>query len=160
MKYLSIKNFDQHQHYHRSDWSPPWIKLYNRLLDDYEFLKLSELAQRHLVCLWLLASRCQNRIPNDLSFVTTGIKAKSVVDLDELILSGFVIPTDEPPKRKIKRRKKKQPVAVSRTILEEVEKDSSPEKSRVEKNRIEKELAIDPETGLLRPQARIALGLA
>jgi DNA-binding NarL/FixJ family response regulator len=31
----SVKNFERFQHY--KDRSPPWIKLYNELLDDYEF---------------------------------------------------------------------------------------------------------------------------
>jgi hypothetical protein len=138
VKYLSIKSFDDLQHYKRKDWSPPWIKLYNRLLDDYEFLKLSETAQRHLICLWLLASRHNNRIPNDLVHITRAIHAKSAVDLDELILTGFVIPTDEPPARKVKRRKKKAPVPASRTISEGVYKESTPEKIRKEKSREDK----------------------
>lgn len=138
MKYLSIKRFDDLQHYKRKDWSPPWIKLYNRLLDDYDFLQLSEIAQRHLVCLWLLASRCHNRIPNDLAYITTAIKAKSVVDLDSLILAGFLIPTDEEPARKIKRRKKKAHVKPSITVIEEVYTKSTPDKIRVDKSREEK----------------------
>src|SRR5690606_19747530 len=33
--YLTVKNFERFQHY--KDRNPPWIKLYNDLLDDYEF---------------------------------------------------------------------------------------------------------------------------
>jgi hypothetical protein len=61
MKYLRVKKWDEHQHY--TDRDPPWIKVYNRLLDDYDFLSLAESAQSHLVKLWLLASRTDNKIP-------------------------------------------------------------------------------------------------
>ena len=33
--YFSVTNYDQQQHY--KDRGPTWIKLYNRLLDDYGF---------------------------------------------------------------------------------------------------------------------------
>lgn len=33
--FLRVKNFDRFQHY--KDRTPPWIKLYNDLLDDYDF---------------------------------------------------------------------------------------------------------------------------
>ena len=32
---FSVKNWDEFQHY--KDRNPPWIKLHNHLLDDYEF---------------------------------------------------------------------------------------------------------------------------
>ena len=33
--YFSVRNWDEFQHY--KDRDPTWIKLYNRLLDDYAF---------------------------------------------------------------------------------------------------------------------------
>jgi hypothetical protein len=112
MKYLRVKKWDEHQHY--TDRDPPWIKVYNRLLDDYDFLSLAESAQSHLVKLWLLASRTDNKIPYDLAFITTKIGAKSVVNIDDLIVAGWLeladvsaIPARPAKERKVNARKKK-----------------------------------------------------
>ena len=56
-------NYDQQQHY--KDRGPTWIKLYNRLLDDYGFAQLPDAAKWHLIGIFLLASRHNNRIPAD-----------------------------------------------------------------------------------------------
>ena len=152
MKYLSIKSFETLQHY--KDWQPPWIKLYNRLLDDYAFLQLSEIAQRHLICLWLLASRHDNRIPNDLVYITRAIQAKSAVDLDELIIAGFVVPTDTAPRRKRRKHRKITPAKVSRPSIESVKKKSDLEtetETEKKKNRHRK-----ARTGLVNPLYRPA----
>ncbi len=66
MKTFSVKNFERFQHY--KDRSPPWIKLYNELLDDYSFACLDDAAKFHLIAIWLLASRTDNRIPYDATW--------------------------------------------------------------------------------------------
>ncbi len=63
MPTFSVKNFERFQHY--KDRSPPWIKLYNELLDDYGFGRLPDASKMHLVAIWLLASRNDNKIPHD-----------------------------------------------------------------------------------------------
>ena len=93
MKYLSIKNFERFQHYH--DRIPPWIKLYNALLDDYAFLQLGDAARAHLILLWLVASRHKNRIPFDAKYIASAIHATSRVDIQALIDGGFVTVTDD-----------------------------------------------------------------
>jgi hypothetical protein len=105
MRFLSVKNFEEYQHY--SNRTPPWIKLYNSLLDDYAFLNLSEASQIHLVKLWLLASRHENRIPNDLAYISAKILPRSAIDIDELILSGFITQTDEPARKPSKKKVRK-----------------------------------------------------
>lgn len=85
-----IKNFDRLQHY--KDRSPPWIKLYNGLLDDYEFARLPDASKAHLIAIGLLASRYSNKIPLDADWIARRINATTPVDLDALIKSGFVIP--------------------------------------------------------------------
>jgi hypothetical protein len=57
---FSVTNYDQQQHY--KDRGPTWIKLYNRLLDDYGFANLPDAAKWHLIGIFLLASRHNNRI--------------------------------------------------------------------------------------------------
>lgn len=94
MKVLAVKHFDDLQHY--KDRSPPWIKLYNRLLDDYAFLSLSEVSQRHLMMIWLIASRHDNRIPYDLAYVTRAIHARGKVDYEALLASGFLMIVEDP----------------------------------------------------------------
>lgn len=94
MKYLAVKHWERHQHYGDSR-TPPWIKLYNALLDDYEFLSLPEVAQAQLVKLWLLASRHKNRIPYDLVYISGKINPKSALDIDGFITSGFLTIEDD-----------------------------------------------------------------
>src|SRR5687768_18068275 len=56
---LFRSNFESFQHY--KDRAPPWIKLYNELLDDYEFGQLPDASKMHLVAIWLLASRSDRK---------------------------------------------------------------------------------------------------
>jgi len=86
---ISVKNFEKFQHY--KDRSPPWIKLYNELLDDYEFGRLQDASKLHLVLIWLLASRSDNKLPCDPVWIGKRINATEVVDLDALIEAGFLV---------------------------------------------------------------------
>jgi len=95
MKYVAVKNFEKHQHY--KGRTPPWIKLYNDILDDYAFLSLPEATQRHLMLIWLIASRHHNRIPNDAGYIARAIHAQSKVNLPAILASGWLYETDEPP---------------------------------------------------------------
>jgi hypothetical protein len=89
MKTFSVKNFERFQHY--KDRSPPWIKLYNELLDDYEFGRLPDASKMHLIAIWLLASRSDNKIPYDAAWVARRINANTKVDLTLLACSGFIV---------------------------------------------------------------------
>jgi hypothetical protein len=89
MKTFSVKNFERFQHY--KDRSPPWIKLYNELLDDYEFGRLPDASKMHLIAIWLLASRSENKIPYDPAWVARRINANTKVDLTLLACSGFIV---------------------------------------------------------------------
>lgn len=92
---FSVKNFEKFQHY--KDRSPPWIKLYNELLDDYAFGTLPDATKFHLIAIWLLASRSENRIPYDPAWVARRINAGGAVDLDVLVRSGFIVPDQALP---------------------------------------------------------------
>lgn len=89
MKYVRVKNFERFQHY--KDRSPPWIKLYNDLLDDYEFACLQDASKLHLVMIWLLASRNDNRLPADPAWIARRINATEPVDVNGLIDKGFLV---------------------------------------------------------------------
>jgi hypothetical protein len=86
--YLRVKKWGEFQHYR--DRAPTWIKLYNRLLDDYAFITLPEAAQAQLVKLWLLASRNDNQIPDDAAFIARAIHASGRLHIDTLIAAGFL----------------------------------------------------------------------
>ena len=79
---FSVRNFERFQHY--KDRSPPWIKLYNELLDDYRFAVLPDASKWHLVAIWLLASRSDNGIPADTKWIAGHIGATEQVDLTPL----------------------------------------------------------------------------
>jgi len=86
--FLSIPNWDEMQHY--KDRSPPWIKLQNELLENYEFERLHDASKAHLLCIWLLASRTGNKINPDPKWIGRKIGANSKVDVDALVKSGFL----------------------------------------------------------------------
>lgn len=88
MRHFQVKNFERFQHY--KDRNPPWIKLYNELLDDYDFGRLQDASKMHLIAIWLLASRSDNRIPYDSEWVSRRINATDPVDLDTLVKAGFI----------------------------------------------------------------------
>jgi len=90
MEYLQVKNWDTFQQY--KDRDPKWIKLHRHILDDYEFEHLTEVQQCHLMKIWLLASKLDNKIPDDPDWVAKKIGAKNKVQLDQLVAVGFLLP--------------------------------------------------------------------
>lgn len=86
--YFKVKNWDNFQHY--KDRNPPWIKLHNHLLDNYEFECLPDASKAHLLCIWMLASRTQNKMPMDSKWIKRKIGASEDVDLQILVKYGFI----------------------------------------------------------------------
>lgn len=93
MKFLTVKNFERFQHY--KDRAPLWIKMHTSVLSDFALLSLPEAAQAQLFKLWVLASRMDNRIPNDRKFIAAQIFAKKLY-VAELVAAGFLVETNEP----------------------------------------------------------------
>jgi hypothetical protein len=114
--FFSVTNYDQQQHY--KDRGPTWIKLYNRLLDDYGFAQLPDAAKWHLIGIFLLASRHANRIPADPAWLARQVSACDPIDLSVLEHSGFIAP-----------------VADVDGAWDLFGKAASPEKKKEEKNR-------------------------
>ncbi len=117
--HFSVRNFEKFQHY--KDRNPPWIRLYNSLLDDYEFGRLPDASKAHLLAIWLLASRYDNKIPYDSEWVSRRINATEPVDLDALAKGGFIV-ADQ---------------GCSKTLAD-CKQDAKPEESREEESREEK----------------------
>lgn len=126
-QYLSIPNWDSLQHY--KDRTPPWIKLHNELLEDYEFECLPDASKAHLLCIWLLASRTDNNIKADPRWIQRKIGANSDVDIDILVSSGFLQLNQDVAECKQDASKVKQ--SVEQVAIPE--REGEREKSRVER---------------------------
>lgn len=101
---LRVRNFEKFQHYkHRS---PPWIKLHRGVLHDYAFTRLQDASKAHAILLWLLASTCDNEIPDDAEWIARQIHSTSEVNVEELLSAGFLERYDA---RKRKRDASKTP---------------------------------------------------
>jgi hypothetical protein len=91
--FFSVTNYESQQHY--KDRGPTWIKLYNRLLDDYPFAMLPDACKWHLIGIFLLASRHNNRIPSDTAWLARQIGASCAIDLARLERAGFIARIEE-----------------------------------------------------------------
>lgn len=87
-RFFRVKNYEKFQHY--PDRNPPWIKLYNSLLDNYEFSQLPDQTKGHLLMILLLASRLDNKLPWDEEWISLRVHAKSKIKLDLLREFGFI----------------------------------------------------------------------
>ena len=94
MKYIQIVNWDKFQHYKRRD--PPWIKLYNSILDKIEFQRLTNECKLLLFHLWLVASKTDNLIPLDEEYLRdeTHLRIDFNFQMESLIKAEFVIVND------------------------------------------------------------------
>ena len=113
VQFFSVRNFSAYQHY--KDRHPPWIKLYNSLLDDFDFVKLPDSLKWPVVGCMLLASRTDNKIPMDLDYLKRALAVKSL-NLQELTSLPFFVVHDasgvlaERLSREEKRREEKSVV--------------------------------------------------
>jgi len=92
VKVLRVKNWDELQHY--GNRNPSWIKLYLRLLDDYDFAQLSDAEVGQLVKVWLLAARSKGEVPYDIKWIASRIACSGKVRLDRFIQMGLLIEAD------------------------------------------------------------------
>lgn len=88
MDYLQVRHWERFQHYR--DRSPPWIKLYTDLLDDYAYGHLPDVSKAHLLAIWLLAARNDNKLPADPAWIGQRIGAQEPVNLEILVTAGFL----------------------------------------------------------------------
>src|SRR3954462_8230331 len=88
---FSIKNWARFQHYTKRH--PPWIKVYHDLLDDEAYGELDLFAQLLYLKLLLAASRKDNRIPEDVAWMSTELslpRAQLKKGVQTLLDSGFL----------------------------------------------------------------------
>ncbi len=87
-KYIKVRNFELYQHY--KDRNPPWIKLYTRLLDDVDFLSTDDDLKWPIVGLFLLASRLENKIPLNASYLRSRLGIRKL-DIKRLVQTPFIV---------------------------------------------------------------------
>jgi hypothetical protein len=88
---FSIKNWARFQHYTKRH--PPWIKVYHDLLDDEAYGELDLFAQLLYLKLLLAASRKDNRIPEDVAWMSTELslpRAQLKKGVQTLLDTGFL----------------------------------------------------------------------
>lgn len=86
--FLRVRNLDRYQHYH--DRNPPWIKLHSAILENYDFAQMPDAMKAHALLIVILASRMDNKIPNDPAWIGNKIGARSPVSMAGLAAAGFV----------------------------------------------------------------------
>jgi hypothetical protein len=87
-RFLSIKNYEQYQHYKQRN--PPWIKLHLSILDDPDFLDLPDASKWHYIGLLLLASRHENAIKPDFNYIKNRLGLNAKLDLTQRFLKDHV----------------------------------------------------------------------
>jgi hypothetical protein len=90
--YLRVRNLERFQHYkHRN---PPWVKLYDDLLEDEEIKAMPKEARLIYPLLLLVAARKNNKFPSNPAWLAEEL-ALSLADvrkgLRALLASGHVI---------------------------------------------------------------------
>lgn len=85
---LKVRNLKRYQHY--KNRRPPWVKLYNTITEDYEFVSLPDASKWLAVGLLLLASRYDNHVPADPDWIGKQLGCTEPVDL-EPVLSAAVV---------------------------------------------------------------------
>ncbi len=154
-RYLRVRNFDALQHY--KDRNPIWIKLYCSILEDYDFARLPDETKFHAVGLMLLASRSNNKFPEDEEWLRAKINANSKINLQTLLEIQFLevlsdkkgAKTDEnfDGKRTTNAGKsKKTKDKFASTTFQEAKSCASAEHSRTEENKTHTEQTRDDDS--------------
>jgi len=87
-EYIKIKNWSAYQHY--KDRNPPWIKLHQDLIASRAWVCLDDASRVLAVAIMLLASRTDNHIPWDPSFIRRVAYLNSDPDILPLVGVDFV----------------------------------------------------------------------
>lgn len=69
MKYISINNWNDFQHYREGSRAITWIKLYLRITDGYRFYKLSDIDKWLFINLCIIAARKGNKMSMDIQWL-------------------------------------------------------------------------------------------
>jgi hypothetical protein len=87
VEFFQVRNWPKFQHY--SKRNPPWIKLYTSLLDDFEFLALSESSRLLAMNILMLAAKTDNKLPKSPEWLQVRF-AMQECDLQPLYDYGLI----------------------------------------------------------------------
>ncbi len=95
--FFTIKGWGSLQHY--KNRRPAWIKFYQEILDDPNYLMLTDVAKCHLHHLWLVAAQTWNPeetpdpvLKNEPKLLKKLAKTEKKLKLLELFSAGFLVP--------------------------------------------------------------------
>jgi hypothetical protein len=88
MRWFKITNLERYQHY--SHRSPPWIKLHQSFIDDYDMCRLGDAGRFHFAACLLLASRSDNRLPWDSSWIQRKLTSDVAPNLELWLQVGLI----------------------------------------------------------------------
>ena len=83
MDYLRITDWEKTQHYKKRN--PPWVKLYNELLDDDRFECLQDDSKLLYLCLLMFASRKENKVKLDCRWLQKKLPISKAISLTKTI---------------------------------------------------------------------------
>jgi hypothetical protein len=87
--YYRVPNWDRYQSY--PGRRMVWFKFYVDLADDEDFFKLSESERLHVMSVWMMATKTENRIPaSQPRFVQRYNLADEPLDLEALCEAGWL----------------------------------------------------------------------
>jgi len=92
MEYLKVKNWEKYQDYEKDN--PPWIKLYPKLLQDYNFMNLPDTEKAAFFLILCYAAITNNKIPNDEKFLASLFCLDDTLNLKLLCDKGFLVTRD------------------------------------------------------------------
>ena len=105
MKFFRVKNFYKYQGARRKsaedskpDWVAKWIKIHLKILDNFEFAKLSLSDRFIFIGLILLASKFKNVIPADPEYLQHRLRTPEPIELQVFIDLDFIEESDGKPK--------------------------------------------------------------
>lgn len=88
MSYFTVKNLAHYQHY--KERRPPWVKLHRSVLESYDFGCLQDASKWLAVGMILLASECDNQVPDDIAWIKRRLQMTSEPDVQALVNAGFI----------------------------------------------------------------------
>lgn len=87
---IEIVDWDKFQHYQKGE-HPPWIKVYTRLLNDDDFMDLTEHQRSVLFHLWLSYATARRQLRDSTSSLSRRFGFRVMRrDLDALEQAGFI----------------------------------------------------------------------
>lgn len=136
--YFRVRNLEKYQHY--KERRPPWVKLYQDILEDDDLMRLQDASKWLAVGLLLVASRYDNCVPMDPAWVGRTLHMAGAADLEALLSAGFIETC--PASEVLAKRKQK---VISKRIEKREESTEEKDSSRAAKGKKNPTPKPDPE---------------